>query len=116
MRMNRRLGEFEQLILLALLDLRGTEAHGVPIRESIERRTRRRVSAGAVYTALERLTERGYVSSRLGEPTAARGGRSKRCYSLEPSGARALAQSISVIAHMSRGLLQHLDLERAGDP
>jgi DNA-binding PadR family transcriptional regulator len=113
--MTRGLGEFEQLILLALLDLEETEAYGVPIRDLIERRTGRRASIGAVYTALERLTVRGLVSSRLGEPTAVRGGRRKRFYRLEPAGARALSESVRVLADMSHGLLPQLELRLAGD-
>lgn len=113
--MTRGLGEFEQLILLALLDLEETEAYGVPIRDVIERRTGRRVSIGAVYTALERLTLRGLVSSRMGEPTAVRGGRRKRFYRLEPAGARTLSESVRVLADMSRGLLPRLDLHVAGE-
>ena len=113
--MTRGLGEFEQLILLALLDLEETEAYGVPIRDVIERRTGRRVSIGAVYTALERLTVRGLVSSRLGEPAAVRGGRRKRFYRLERAGARTLAESVRVLADMSRGLLPRLDVRLAGE-
>lgn len=111
----RGLGEFEQLILLALLELAADDAYGVPIREAIERRTSRRVSTGAVYTALDRLTKRGLVSSRLGEPTPERGGRRKRIYRLEPAGIRALDRSVRVFADMSRGLLQRLALQLSGD-
>ena len=113
--MPRALGEFEQLILLALVDLDEDDAYGVPIRGSIERRTGRRVSIGAVYTALDRLTSRGLVSSRIGAPTAERGGRRKRLYRLEPAGARTLAASIRVLQDMSRGLLRRLDVVVASD-
>jgi PadR family transcriptional regulator len=112
---SRALGEFEQLILLALLDLAEEDAYGVPIRDSIERRTSRQVSTGAVYTALDRLSKRGLVSSRLGEPTAERGGRRKRFYRLQPAGIRALDQSVRVFADMSRGLLHRLALQLTGD-
>jgi DNA-binding PadR family transcriptional regulator len=112
---SRGLGDFEQLILLALLDLRDAEAYGVPIRDSIERRTGRRISAGAVYTALDRLSRRGLVSSRLGEPSAERGGRRKRIYRLEPAGARMLEQSVRVLADMSRGLLPRPALQLPGN-
>jgi PadR family transcriptional regulator, regulatory protein PadR len=112
--MARGLGEFEHLILLALLDLEEEQAYGVPIRDAIERRTGRRVSAGAIYTALDRLAARGLVSSRLGEPTAERGGRRKRLYRLEPAGAHALSQSVQLLLDMSRGLLHRLDLRPAG--
>jgi DNA-binding PadR family transcriptional regulator len=111
--MPRALGEFEQLILLALLDVKEDDAYGVPLRDSIERRTSRRVAMGALYTALDRLQARGCVSSRLGAPTAERGGRPKRFYRLEPAGARALSDSIRVLRDMSQGLLQRLDVELA---
>ena len=114
--MPRALGEFEQLILLALLDVSADDAYGVPLRESIERRTARRVTMGALYTALDRLQSRGLVSSRLGAPTPERGGRPKRFYRLEPEGARALAESIRVLSEMSKGLMQRLDVELAAAP
>ena len=66
------LGEFEQLVLLAIAHLRG-EAYGVPIVEEIERRTGRRVARAAVYVALRRLEDKGFVSSRMGEPVPERG-------------------------------------------
>jgi PadR family transcriptional regulator, regulatory protein PadR len=114
--MPRTLGEFEQLILLALLDVADEDAYGVPLRDSIERRTSRRVAMGALYTALDRLQARHYVSSRLGSPTAERGGRPKRYYRLEPAGAKALADSLRVLRDMSNGLQQRLDLAVAGSP
>jgi PadR family transcriptional regulator PadR len=69
------LGEFEQLVLLALLRL-GDSPYAVPVREEICRRTGRAVSLGAVYKTLERLDGKGYVSSFSGDPTPERGGRS----------------------------------------
>ena len=71
------LGEFEQLVLLAIARLKG-EAYGVPIVEEIERRTGRRVPRGAVYVVLRRLEEKGYVSSRMSDPTPERGGKARR--------------------------------------
>ena len=76
------LGEFEQLVLLAMLRL-GEEAYGVPIMSMIEERTGRDVSRAAVYIALRRLQKRGFVSSRLADPTPERGGRAKRYFKLE---------------------------------
>jgi len=110
----RALGEFEQLILFALVALPAEECYGVPIRELIEQRTGRSLSAGAVYTALERLSARGLVSSSLGEPTAERGGRRKRMYHLEPAGARELSSSVRTLQAMSQGLLPQLELRTAG--
>jgi len=105
--MTPHLGEFEQLLLFALLRLED-DAYGVTIRREIERRTSRSVAVGAVYTALQRLEDRGLVSSRIGEPTAERGGRRKRYYRLEPAGARALAASYENLREMSKGLAPKL--------
>jgi DNA-binding PadR family transcriptional regulator len=66
------------MILLAVLRLDDKDAYGVPISMEIERTTGRRVALASVYAALERLEDRGWVSSRVGEPTAERGGRAKR--------------------------------------
>ena len=110
---SRALGEFEQLILFALVALPPEQCYGVPIRELIEQRTGRSLSAGAIYTALERLTARGLVSSVRGEPTAERGGRRKRLYRLEAAGARELARSVETLRSMSDGLLPALDLHLA---
>lgn len=112
----RTLGEFEQLILFALLALPPAECYGVPIRELIERRTGRSTSAGAVYTALDRLADRGLVSSTLGEPTAERGGRRKRMYRLETAGARELARAVETLRVMSQGLLPQLEQRLAESP
>ncbi len=97
------LGEFEQLLLFALLHLED-DAYGVSIRRLIESRAGRTVSAGAVYTALERLERRGFVASRLGEPTPERGGKRKRYYRLEAPGHLALERSRDALARMQRGL------------
>lgn len=101
--MRTYLGEFEQLLLFALLQLED-EAYGARIRESIEARTGRTVSPGAVYTALDRLETRGLVSSVLGEPTPQRGGKRKRYYRIEPEGAELLRRSHDALARMARGL------------
>ena len=95
------LGEFEQLVLFAVLRL--ADGYGATIREEIERRTPRRVSAGAVYTTLERLERRGLVLSSWGEPTPERGGKRKRHYRLSAAGRDALAQSWRAVRAMARG-------------
>ena len=84
--MGKSLGEFEQMILFALMSL-GDDAYGASIRREIVERTGREVSAGAVYTVLDRLEMRGLVASRVGEPTAERGGRRRKHYRIEASGA-----------------------------
>jgi len=106
--MGRALGEFEQLILFALVEL-GDDAYGASIGRVIEGRTGREVSAGAIYTALDRLASRGYVSAAIGEPTAERGGRRRKYYRLETEGALALRRSVAVLRDMSDGLITRLE-------
>ena len=97
------LGEFEQIILLALMRL-GPEAYGMAVRREIEDRTGRNVSIGAVYATLERLENKGYVSSSAGDPTPERGGRAKRFFQIASSGERALRESQEAIRRMMEGL------------
>jgi PadR family transcriptional regulator PadR len=96
---NLRLGQFEELVLLALLRL-GENAYGVPIRREIAERTGRDVSFGAVYTTLERLERKGYVKSWVGEPTPERGGRAKRYFRIEAPGKSALNHSLDTLSRM----------------
>ena len=86
---NEALGEFEHLVLLAIVRL-DTDAYGSTIRREIEEQTGRSIAIGALYTALDRLERKGYVSSRLSDPTPQRGGRAKRYFQLRPAGATAL--------------------------
>lgn len=79
------LGNFELMVLLALIRL-GDEAYGVPIAAAIEDGTSRSVALSSVYAALDRLEEKGLVTSRLGEPTPERGGRAKRHFQITPGG------------------------------
>jgi DNA-binding PadR family transcriptional regulator len=102
------LGEFEQLLLLALLQAKD-EAYGMEIRRAIEDRAGRSVSPGAVYTALDRLERRGLVASRLGEPTAQRGGKRKRYYRLQPVGESLLLESQRVLARMAGRAIPKLE-------
>lgn len=102
------LGEFEQLVLLALLRLR-ENAYGVTIRREIERRAGREVSIAAVYTTLDRLEKKGLVSSWAGEPTPQRGGRSRRYFRMEAAGAEALAASYRTYKGMVAGLERVLE-------
>lgn len=97
------LGEFEQIVLLAVLRLRN-DAYGVTIRREIAERAGRDVSFGAVYSALDRLEEKGFVSSRMGDPTPERGGRAKKFYKIEAPGARALNQARETADRMWAGL------------
>lgn len=87
------LGQFEQLILTAILTLR-EDAYGVSIQgKAAELAHPRAVSLGAVYVTLDRLEDKGFISSSLSDPTPERGGRAKRCYQLEALGERALQES-----------------------
>src|ERR671916_2069891 len=97
------LGEFEQLVLLAIVHLRG-EAYGIPIVDEIERRTGRSVSRAAVYITLRRLEEKGFVSSWMSEPTPERGGKGRRYVKLEAEGARALIEARQAAERMWQGL------------
>ena len=103
------LGEFEQLVLLALIRL-GPEAYGVAIRDEIEQRTGRSVALGAVYTTLLRLEDKRLVATRLGDPTPQRGGRRKKYYRPLAAGRRELATSLDALRRMTRGLTPGLEL------
>jgi PadR family transcriptional regulator len=97
------LGTLEQIVLLATMRL-GDEAYGTMIRDEIEKRTGRAVSFGAVYVTLQRLEEKGLVSSWLGEPTAERGGRAKRFFQVTADGRRAVRRVREAVAAMAKGL------------
>jgi PadR family transcriptional regulator PadR len=87
------LGQFEQLVLTAILTLR-EDAYGVTIHSKVQELARPRVvSLGAIYITLDRLEDKGLVASWLSDPTPERGGRAKRCYRLEALGERALEES-----------------------
>jgi PadR family transcriptional regulator PadR len=106
------LGEFEQLLLLAIVHL-GDDAYGVTIRREIAARTGRDVAIGALYTSLDRLERKGFVRSTMSEPTAERGGRSKRCFRIRPAGATALRESRARLARMWDGLAPDLRKARS---
>ena len=98
-------GEFEYAVLLALLHVEGTdEAYAVPVRALLEARTGRPVARGALYTALERLEAKGCLRSRMGDPTAERGGKAKRYFTVTPVGVKALKAMHASLASLSRGL------------
>jgi len=93
-------GSFEQLVLKAILALRD-DAYGVSIHAKVEHLSRpRKVSLGAIYITLDRLQNKGMICSRRSEPTAERGGRSKRCYRLSAQGERALQESSATAKRM----------------
>ncbi len=97
------LGEFEQVVLLALARLKD-RAYGMAIWEEIEDRTGRDVGIGSVYSALDRMEKKGFVSSRVGDPTPERGGRAKRFYTLEWPGFVALDRTRDMYARLWDGL------------
>jgi PadR family transcriptional regulator PadR len=97
------LGEFEHIIVLALLRL-DDRAYGVTVRQEVELRTKREVSTGAVYATLGRLETKGYVRSYLGDPTPERGGRSKRFFRVTPRGVAAVHRTHRALHSMTEGL------------
>lgn len=99
----KKLGDFEQLVLLAVLRV-GDEAYAVPVRQEIERRTGRAVARGAVYVTLERLEEKRLLTSSLGDPTPERGGRAKRFYRVSPQGVATLESSWRGLKRLWAGL------------
>lgn len=101
------LGDFEQLVLLALVRL-GPDAYGATIRREIERRTGRDLAMSAVYVTIDRLELKGMVRSWIGEPTPERGGRRRRHVAPLPLGRRALALAYQRFMAMTSGLEQQL--------
>ena len=98
------LGGFEHIVILALMRL-GEEAYGVPVRQEIEARTGREVSIGAVYATLDRLEAKGYVKSRIGEPTPERGGRSKRFFRVTAQGRTVVKRTHHALSRLIEGLV-----------
>ena len=108
------LGEFEQLVLLAILQCAETDegAYTVPIGRLIGERTGRDVARGALHTSLDRLQAKGLVASKLGEPLAIRGGRSRRYFTVTKPGLAALRESRAAVLSLSSGLEALLDRKR----
>src|SRR5262245_342943 len=102
------LGEFELLVLLAILRL-DDDAYGVTIRDALESETSREVALGAIYKTLGRLEDKGYISSRLGDPTPQRGGRRKKLYRLEAVGSGAMKQGMAGLSRLTGGLGRALE-------
>ena len=95
------LGQFEQLVLTAVVS-QGDNAYGVSIHKKVEELLApKSVTLAAVYVTLDRLERKGHLSSWLSEPTAERGGRTKRCYAVEASGERALKDAITAARRMA---------------
>jgi len=100
---SKNLGEFEILVLAALIRL-DDQAYGLSILREIEAKTQRSVTIGALYSTLSRLAEKKYVETRMGEATAERGGRAKRYYELTAIGREKFEQSIFNLNNMLEGL------------
>jgi|ERR1051326_3846909 DNA-binding PadR family transcriptional regulator len=97
------LGEFEYLMLSAAARL-AEDAYGAAIREQIESVTGRRCSLGALYTTLDRLEGKGYITTWMGDPTPQRGGRPKRMVRVTAKGAEAASEFYSAVTRASRGV------------
>jgi len=97
------LGEFEHIVVLALLRL-DDRAYGVTVRQEIQFRTNREVSIGAVYATLDRLEAKGYVKSHRGDPTPERGGRSKRFFRVTAEGVAAVNRTQDALRNMTEGI------------
>ena len=98
-------GGFELLVLLALIRL-GEDAYGVPISEAIEESSGKDVAIGSVYITLERLESKGLASSRLGEPTAERGGRAKTYFKVTAKGLRQVRNAQRTLVSLWKGIPQ----------
>src|SRR5678815_1493864 len=101
------LGELEQLVLLAVLQV-GRDAYGVPVQQEIVEKARRDLTLATIYKTLARLETKGLLTSRLGEPTAERGGRAKRFYGVSAAGRLAIRQSLGALQRLSAGLALEL--------
>lgn len=97
------LGEFEQIVLLAIMRV-GADAYGVTIHSEIKSKTGRNPAPGALYTTLDRLEEKGLLTSRLGEPTPQRGGRPKRYFQINAAGIEAVARAQRSYQNLMEGL------------
>jgi PadR family transcriptional regulator PadR len=100
--MTNQLGEFEQVVLLAIIRL-GSGAYGQSIRAEIQACTGRRTARGALFTTLDRLESKGAVRSRMGQPTPKRGGRAKRFFKVSKQGMRALIRAQSAYKKLIDG-------------
>ncbi len=107
------LGDFEHLILLAVMRL-GEDAYGMKVRREIAERTGRDVAIGAVYATLDRLAEKNLVKSTLGEATSERGGRAKRTFRVTPAGLQAVQRTQEHLREMVEGL--SVPLARGAQP
>ena len=99
------LGNFELMVLLAVIQL-GDTAYGVTISHELEDTLRREVAISSVYNALERLEGKGFVSSKLGDPTPERGGRAKRFFKVTQTGVREAKSTREALTTLWKGIPQ----------
>jgi PadR family transcriptional regulator PadR len=97
------LGEFEYLMLTVAARL-GEDAYGAAIHQEIENATKRRCSIGALYTTLDRLEEKGFIKTHMGDPTPQRGGRPKRMVRVTAKGVQAASEFYAAVQRVSRGV------------
>ena len=107
--MGQSVGELEQLVLLALLRL-GQSGYGIAVQREIETRANRAATLGAIYSTLSRLEEKGFVASRVGDPSPVRGGRRKKLYKVLPVGRAALREALGAVRALSQGLSPVFDI------
>ena len=100
--MKSPLGEFEVVVLMAVLQL-GAAANGSAVRDEIERRTKRKASRGSVYVTLDRLEEKGLLTSQVREAPTVRGG-TTRLFRVSATGVKAVKHSVDTLASMKAGL------------
>src|SRR5205823_2308906 len=98
-----QLGNFELMVMLAIIRI-GDNAYGVPIAEELEKRTGRDVATGSVYAALERLEDKGCITSELGEATPERGGRAKKYFHVTAKGFREVRETQRSLVKLWQGL------------
>jgi PadR family transcriptional regulator, regulatory protein PadR len=99
-----RLGEVEQLVLLAVLRLEG-DAYAVPIRDLIQRQTGIALARGSIYITLDRLEQKGLVDSHMSDPTPEPGGKARRVFRIRPSGVAALRAAQRAVARLASGTI-----------
>jgi len=108
---NQYLGEFEQLVLLAVLQLR-ENARALDLRRELEEQANRKVARGALYATLERLCTKGFLEWEVEDATPTRGGLPRRRFTVTSEGVTALRLSRQAVANLSRGLERLLEESR----
>ncbi len=102
------IGEFEYLLISAAARL-AEDAYGASIRQEVEAATRHSCSIGALYTTLDRLEEKGFIQTWMGDPTPERGGRPKRMVRVTAKGKQAASDFYKTVVHISRGVSWAVD-------